>query len=98
LDELGVGFGEKKIVGHFSAERFGRLKFKFMIVVAELDASPVTGFANVIKEFRGALPAIGLVALRFFDIGADDVALADGLRGFESLRPFLFDDVVVHMR
>src|SRR5260370_40535515 len=68
-----------------------------MIVVAELDAGLFAGFAGAIEEVSGAPPATGLGALFFVDPRANDVAVADDFRGFESLRPLFLDNVVVHV-
>src|SRR5260370_37451795 len=68
-----------------------------MIVVAELDAGLFAGLAGAIEEVRGAPPSAGLDALFLVDPRANDVAVADDLRGFESLRPLFLDDVVAHV-
>jgi len=65
-----------------------------MIVVGELDAGFLAGFAGFVEEIHGALPAAGLDALFFVNPGADDVAVADDFRGLQSFRPLFFDDVV----
>src|SRR6267143_6197632 len=66
-------------------------------MVAELDAGFFAGFAGAIEKVRGAFPATGFYALFFVDPRANDVAMAYDFRGFESLRPLFFDDVVAHV-
>src|SRR6267378_3239058 len=96
-DEFGVCLSEKEVVREFAAEGFGRLKFEGVIVVAELDAGFLAGFAGFVEEFGSALPPTGFGALFLVNPGADDVAVANDLRGFESLRPLFFEDVVTGM-
>src|SRR5713226_4819320 len=68
-----------------------------MIVVAELDAGLFASLAGAIEEVSGAPPATGLDALLFVDPGANDVAVADDLRGLQSFRPFFLANVVAHV-
>src|SRR5947208_924855 len=83
-DELGIRFGEKEIVRELAAEGFGGIEFEGVIVVAELDASLLAGFAGFIKKIRGALPTVRILALLFVNPGTNDVAVSDDLGGFES--------------
>src|SRR5216683_4229454 len=94
-DEFGIRFGEEEIVRKFSAERLGGLEFERVIVIAELDAGLLAGFAGAIEELRGALPSAGLGALYFADPGANDVVLPDGVRDLQGLRPHHFDGGVI---
>src|SRR6266436_4113079 len=96
-DELGIGFGEEEIVREFAIERQGGIKLERVIVIAELDAGFLAGFAGFIEEFGGALPAAGFGALFFVNPGTNDVGLDDDLCGFEGLRPLFLDYVVAHM-
>ena len=48
-DEFGIQFGEEEIVREFAAERFGGLEFERVIMVAELEASFLAGFAGAIE-------------------------------------------------
>src|SRR5712664_1222346 len=92
--ELGIQLGKEKIVGELAAKRCGGVEFERMIVVGELDACFLAGFAGAIEEIDGALPSAGLHALLFVNPGADDVTVADDFRGLQSFRPLFFDDVV----
>src|SRR5438045_4561020 len=96
-DELGIGFGEKKVVRKLSAESLRRLKLEGMIVIAELDAGFFAFFAGFVEEIRGAFPAAGIAALLFVNPGTNDVAVADDFRGFESFVPMFLDEVVTHV-
>src|SRR2546430_7727664 len=80
-DELGIRFGEKEIVRELAAEGFGGIEFEGVIVVAELDASLLAGFAGFIKKIRGALPTVRILALLFVNPGTNDVAVSDDLGG-----------------
>lgn len=98
LDQLGIEGIEEKIVGEFAAKRFGRLEFEGVVVVGELDAGFLAGFAGFIEKISGTLPSAGLGALFFVNPGADQEFVAEGVRGIERLRPFFFDDHVIAMR
>ncbi len=93
LDVLRVG-GEEDVVGKFAAESVGRLKFKSMIVIGELDAGFLRLLTGFLEEIGGTLEAVGFGALLGVDPGADDEFVADGVRSFNLLGQFLFDDVV----
>ena len=93
-DELGIGFGEKKVVRKLSAESLRRLKLEGMIVIAELDAGFFAFFAGFVEEIRGAFPAAGIAALLFVNPGTNDVAVADDFGSLKSFRPLFFNDVV----
>src|SRR5437764_9852927 len=93
-DELGIGFGEKKVVRKLSAESLRRLKLEGMIVIAELDAGFFAFFAGSVEEIRGAFPAAGIAALLFVNPGTNDVAVADDFGSLKSFRPLFFNDVV----
>src|SRR6266581_1511905 len=96
-DEFGIRFGEEEIIREFAVEREGGIEFERMIVIAELDASFLAGFAGAIEEIRRTLPAAGLGTLLLVYPRTNDVAVADNLGGFEGLRPLFFDDVVARM-
>src|SRR5437879_2846609 len=68
-----------------------------MIVIAELDAGLLAGFAGFIKEFGSALPAVRFFALLFINPRTNNVAVADDFRGLESLGPLFLDDVIIDM-
>src|SRR6266446_1746219 len=94
VDEFGMRFGEKKIVGEFAGERIGGIEFERVIVIAELDAGLGAGFARFIKKFSGALPAVRRRALLFVNPRTNDEAVADDFGGLESFRPIFLDDIV----
>ncbi len=93
-NEFGIRFGEEEIIREFAVEREGGIEFERMIVIAELDAGFLAGFAGTIEKIRRALPAAGLGALLLVYPRANDVAVADNLGGFEGLWPLFFEDVV----
>ena len=68
-----------------------------MIVVGELDAGLLAGFAGFVEEIHGALPSAGLDALLFINPGTDHVTMAHDFRGLQSFRPLFFDDVIADM-
>src|SRR6266851_7830872 len=96
-DEFGIRFGEEEIIREFAAEREGGIEFERMIVVAELDAGFLAGFAGAIEKIRRALPAAGLGALLLVYPRTNDVGVADNLGGFEGFRPLFFEDVVARV-
>src|SRR5260370_36657479 len=65
-----------------------------MVVIAELDAGFVAGFAGFVEEFGSALVTVGGGALRVVDPGADYVFVAEDVGGFDGLRHAVLNDVV----
>src|SRR6266481_7282752 len=80
-DEFRVSFAEKEIVGEFAAERVGGIEFERVIVIGELDAGILAGFAGFIEEIGGPTPAVRLLALLLVNPGANDVGVADDVGG-----------------
>ena len=65
-----------------------------MVVITELDARLLAGFAGAVEKIGGALPAIGRGALLFVEPRADNILMADDVGGIESLGQLLVDDFV----
>src|SRR6266850_8499836 len=84
--ELGIQLGEEKIVGELAAKGCGGIEFERMIVVGELDAGLLAGFAGFVEEIHGALPSAGLDALLFINPGTDHVTMAHDFRSLQSFR------------
>ncbi len=78
LDVIGIG-GQENIVGKFAAKRFGRLKFKSVIVIGKLNAGFFAGFAGLLKKIGGALVAVGILALFGFNPRANDKLVPDNM-------------------
>src|ERR1700737_2327814 len=97
FDELGIEGVEEKIIGKFGAEGWRGFEFERVIVVGELDAGFLAGFAGGIEKIGGAFPSTGFGALFFVNPGANKKFVADGVSGVEGLRPFLFDGDVIAM-